>query len=198
MIVRPKPSHQFYDGVHTLLFLALQHDSAVICSKLALHHLLLPNVVSPVVFSLALSNAGLSTQPQLPRSHHHHPTQCLREIQHCNNLLTDSKEPQENHIPLSEATEYKYYTCISPEPTKCELLGETQTPDSARGNIHYLVYPWFLPSMPQYREWQSSFIYTEATLNDPRQGSYPHEVKRDTTCFWLISPIVLSKIFKLV
>lgn len=31
-----------------------------------------------------------------------------------------------NSVKLQE---YKYYTCISPEPTKCELLDETQTPD---------------------------------------------------------------------
>lgn len=44
----------------TLLFVPLQCESAAVCSKLALHHLLLPNVISPVVFLSALSNAGLS------------------------------------------------------------------------------------------------------------------------------------------
>lgn len=94
----------------------------------------------------------VSTQPQLPKSHQHHLAQCLREIQHCNNLLADSKEPWENHILLSE-----YYTCISPEPTKCELLGETQSPDIYKRK-HSCFSPSVIPAISATVQRVTEFI----------------------------------------
>lgn len=38
--------------------------------------------------------------------------------------------------------EFKYYTCISPDPTKCKLRGDTETPDLCK-----MKYSWFTLSM---------------------------------------------------
>lgn len=122
-----------YDGCTlTLLFVALQYES-VICSKLSLHHLFLPNAVSPVVFSLALSNAGLSksvhitTASQVPLPPSHPVSQGNNSI--ATTYLQTPKNLGETTFYSVKFQEYQYYICISPEPTNCELLSETQTPD---------------------------------------------------------------------
>lgn len=193
-------SDQPYDGVHTHSALCNSLVWKCCCLfKAGSPASLLPRVLSPVAFLLALSNAGLAksihtaTASRVPAPPSHPASQG-------NTALQQPAYRLKRTLGKPHSTQWSFrntnITLVFPQSLQnVNFLVKHKPQTSARGNIHDLVYLWFLLLMPQYREWRSSFVYTEATLNDPRQWSYPHEVKRDTICFWLISPIVLLKIF---